>query len=152
MRVRLSQATAAAAPPGFQITPMVDIFCCLLIFFIVTYNFAREEMALEVKVPTAKEAKEVRRDVRELIVNVRSDGAIVLNRQTLTAEQLRAKLAQISAIYPDQAVILRGDENVNYRYIVDVLDICRSANVWNVAFATAKPAAGGASSPSAPPR
>ena len=50
MRFRLP---SAASPPGFQITPMVDIFCCLLIFFIVTYNFSRDEMALEVKVPTA---------------------------------------------------------------------------------------------------
>jgi biopolymer transport protein ExbD len=135
MRFRLP---TAAAPPGFQITPMVDIFCCLLIFFIVTYNFSREETALEVKVPTAKEGKEVRRDIRELIINVKSDGGIILNRQTLTPDQLRTKLAQISEIYPDQAVILRGDESVNYRYIVDVLDICRSANVWNVAFATSK--------------
>lgn len=139
MRFRAAH-DAAAAPPGFQITPMVDIFCCLLIFFIVTYNFAREEMALDVKVPQAKEGKEVRRNLQELIINVKPDGAIVLNRQTLTSDQLRAKLLQISQIYPDQAVILRGDETVNYRYIVEVLDVCRSANIWNVAFATAKPA------------
>ncbi len=130
---------AVPAPPGFQITPMVDIFCCLLIFFIVTYNFAREELALDVKVPTAKEGKEVRRNIQELIINVKTDGSIVLNRQTLSNDQLRAKLLQISSIYPDQAVILRGDEAVNYRYIVGVLDVCRSANIWNVAFATAKP-------------
>lgn len=139
MRFRSAQS-AAAAPPGFQITPMVDIFCCLLIFFIVTYNFAREEMALDVKVPAAKEGKEVRRNLQELIINVKSDGAIILNRQTLSSDQLRNKLLQISQIYPDQAVILRGDETVNYRYIVEVLDVCRSANIWNVAFATAKPA------------
>ena len=40
---------------------------------------------------------------------------------------------------PDQPVVLRGDENVNYRYVVDALDICRAANIWNVAFATSKP-------------
>ncbi len=137
MRFRIS---TVAPPPGFQITPMVDIFACLLIFFIVTYNFSKEELALDVKVPAAKEGKETRRNLQELIINVKPDGAIILNRQTLSADQLRAKLLQISGIYPDQAVILRGDESVNYRYIVEVLDVCRSANIWNVAFATAKPA------------
>jgi biopolymer transport protein ExbD len=36
-------------------------------------------------------------------------------------------------------VILRGDENTDYRHVVEVLDICRRANIWNVAFATSRP-------------
>ncbi len=141
---------------GFQVTPMIDVFCCLLIFFIVTYNFSRNETALEVKVPTAKEGKETRRSISECILNVRSDGSVILNRQTLSLDQLKAKLTQLSQLYPDQAVILRGDEQASYRAIVDVLDTCRAANVWNVAFATSKPAAesssgGGAPAPSSVP-
>ena len=90
-------------------------------------------MALEVKVPTAKEGKEVRRDVRELIINVKSDGAIVLNRQTLTPDQLRSKLAQISNIYPDQAVILRGDESVNYLKIFNIFNMLNiKINIINI--------------------
>jgi biopolymer transport protein ExbD len=42
-------------------------------------------------------------------------------------------------LYPDQAVILRGDQAADYRHIVAVLDICRAANIWNVAFATGRP-------------
>lgn len=130
----------AAAPQtlGFQVTPMIDVFCCLLIFFIVTYNFSRNEMALEVKVPTAKEGKDAQRDISQCILNVTSDGRVILNRQPLDLDQLRAKLKQLAEIYPDQAVILRGDEHVDYKHIVEVLDTCRSANIWNVAFATAK--------------
>ena len=133
----------AAPPPvlGFQVTPMIDVFCCLLIFFIVTYNFSRAETALEVKVPTAKEGKESQRPISQCILNVTADGSVILNRQTLSHEQLRAKLKQLSDLYPDQAVILRGDEKVPYNYVVGVLDTCREANIWNVAFATAKPSA-----------
>ncbi len=42
-------------------------------------------------------------------------------------------------MYPDQAVILRGDGHVEYNHIVDVMDTCREANIWNVAFATVRP-------------
>lgn len=136
--MNLRKRLSAPAPPGFQVTPMIDVFCCLLIFFIVTYNFSRNETSLDVKVPTAKEGKESARNPNECILNVRSDGAVVLNRQTLSLDQLRGKLQQLSELYPDQAVILRGDAEVPYKNIVDVLDTCRAANIWNVAFATAR--------------
>lgn len=130
---------AVPEPGAFQIAPMVDIVFLLLIFFLVTWNFARYETELDVKVPTAKEGKESRRAVGEVIINVKSDGAIVMNRRELTPAELRATLEKISGLYPDQAVVLRGDQSADYRHIVAVLDICREANIWNVAFATGRP-------------
>lgn len=130
---------SALEPASFQIAPMVDIVFLLLIFFLVTWNFARYETELDVKVPTAKEGKESRRTVGEVIINVKSDGSIVMNRKTLSAGELGSTLKKISELYPDQAVVLRGDESADYRHIVAVLDICRQANIWNVAFATGRP-------------
>lgn len=124
---------------GFQIAPMIDVVFLLLIFFLVTWNFARYETELDVRVPTAREGKENRRMVGEVILNVKIDGSIVMNRRTFTPEELQAALARIAELYPDQAVVLRGDQGTEYRHIVDVLDICRGANIWNVAFATSKP-------------
>ena len=131
----------AAAPPilGFQVTPMIDVFCCLLIFFIVTYNFSRAETSLEVKVPTAKEGKDNQRPINQCIINVASDGHVILNSQTLTQDQLETKLRALSDIYPDQAVIVRGDGHVEYNHIIDGMDTVRRANIWNVAFATQPP-------------
>jgi len=122
----------------FQIAPMVDILLFLLVFFILTWNFSRNEAELDVKVPAAREGKENRRPAGEVILNVKRDGVIVMNRRTMSSDELLETLTRIAKLYPDQAVILRGDENVNYRYVVDALDICRAANIWNVAFATSK--------------
>ena len=130
---------AVPEAPGFQIAPMVDIVFLLLIFFLVTWNFARYETELDVKVPTAKEGKESRRSVGEVIINVKNDGSIVINRKTVSGEELGGTLRKISELYPDQAVVLRGDQSADYRHIVAVLDICRAANIWNVAFATGRP-------------
>jgi biopolymer transport protein ExbD len=123
----------------FQIAPMVDILLFLLVFFILTWNFSRNEAELDVKVPAAQEGKESRRPAGEVILNVKKDGGIVMNRRPMTSDELLETLSRIAKLYPDQAVILRGDENVDYRFVVDVLDICRAANIWNVAFATSKP-------------
>lgn len=124
---------------GFQIAPMVDILLVLLVFFIVTWNFAIQENELEVKVPEAKNAADAKPAVNQVVLNVKSDGTVILNRKVLSPDELRTKLMQLSKLYPDQAVILRGDQNADYKYIVNVLDVCRLANIWNIVFATAKP-------------
>ncbi len=123
---------------GFQIAPMVDVLLVLLCFFIITWSFARKEMELDVKVPTAENAKESNPVVNQTVINVRADGTVVWNRKTVTAQELLTRLKQLSDDFPDYAIILRGDKNAKYEYIVDLMDICRQANIWNVAFATGK--------------
>jgi biopolymer transport protein ExbD len=122
----------------FQIAPMVDVLLVLLVFFVVTWNFAMSENELDVKIPSASKAKEMQPYVGQVVVNVKHDGTIVFNRKPISSQELREKLEKLSELYPDQAVILRGDQNVNYKHIVDVLDVCRQADIWNVAFATAR--------------
>jgi biopolymer transport protein ExbD len=62
-----------------------------------------------------------------------------MNRRTMSPDDLLSALSRVASLYPDQAVILRGDESTDYRYVVEVLDTCRRANIWNVAFATSRP-------------
>jgi len=122
----------------FQIAPMVDVLLFLLVFFIMTWNFARNEAEIDVKIPAAREGKDNRRAAGEVILNVRRDGSIFMNRREMSSAELLQTLTRISELYPDQAVVLRGDQDADYKYIVDALDICRAAKIWNVAFATSK--------------
>lgn len=124
---------------SFQIAPMVDILLFLLVFFIMTWNFSRNEAEIDVKVPTAREGTDNRRAVGPVILNVRTDGTVVMNRREISSADLLTSLKRIAKLYPDQAVVLRGDQNAEYSSVVDVLDICRAANISNVAFATSKP-------------
>ena len=123
---------------GIQIAPMVDILLVLLCFFIVTWSFARKEMELDVKVPAAQSGKEPVSTVNQTVLNVKMDGSVVWNRKTVTSAELLTRLQELARLYPDYAIILRGDERAAYRAIVNVLDICRDAGIWNVAFATDK--------------
>ncbi|MFZ4387827.1 MAG: ExbD/TolR family protein [Chthoniobacterales bacterium] len=127
-------------PRGFLIAPMVDILLVLLGFFMLTWSFSRQERELDVQMPSAGEAKEQRRSVGEVIINVKADGTMVMNRRPMSPEDLLTALSRVASLYPDQAVVLRGDQRVDYGHIVQTLDLCRRANIWNVAFATATPA------------
>ena len=124
---------------SFLIAPMVDILLVLLGFFMLTWTFARQERELDVQMPSASESKEQRSSVGEVIINVKADGSLVMNRRTMSADDLLSALSRVASLYPDQAVVLRGDRRVDYGHIVQALDLCRRANIWNVAFATAAP-------------
>lgn len=124
--------------PGIQLAPLVDVLLLLLIFFLITWNAARNENELDVKIPKATSAKEKSAPIGDVIVNVKSDGNVVVNRRTLSEADLTTMLQGLVKLNPDQAVVIRGDESGAYKYIVSVLNICSQAGVSNVAFATAK--------------
>ena len=123
---------------GFQIAPMVDILLVLLCFFIVTWSFAKKELDLKVRVPSAQNAAESASVVNQTVLNVRTDGTVVWNNKPVPRPELVSRLKILSDSFPDYSIIVRGDEHAEYRYISAVLDTCREANIWNVAFATRK--------------
>jgi biopolymer transport protein ExbD len=125
-------------PVAFQIAPMVDILLVLLCFFVITWSMARKENELDVRVPAAQAAQESNPVVNQTVLNVKSDGTIVWDRKQISREALQEKLKSLASLYPDYAIILRGDVKTNYEHIVRVLDSCRQAGIWNVAFATSK--------------
>ena len=124
---------------GFQIAPMVDVLLVLLCFFILTWNFARKEMELSVKVPTAENGEEPVLSVNQTVLNLKADGSMVMNTRPITYEALGVKMAELAKINPEYAIILRGDEEVKYKFVARVLDVCRGSGILNVAFPVSRP-------------
>ena len=124
--------------PGIQLAPLVDVLLLLLIFFLLTWNAARTENELDVRVPKASAAKEKSAPIGDVVVNVKADGNVVVNRRTLTGPELGELLRSLLKLNSDQAVVIRGDEAGAYKNIISVLNICSEVGVTNVAFATAK--------------
>ncbi len=122
-----------------QLAPMIDIVFLLLIFFIVTWQFSRSETELNVAVPTAEEGSELNRPKGEIIINVLPDGTIRVEGATVDLPQLLEKLAAIAKQFKNQPVRIRGDGNVAYQRIVEVIDTCQKAGIWNISFATQRP-------------
>jgi len=122
-----------------QLAPMIDIVFLLLIFFIVTWEFTRSETELSVSVPTAQEGADPERQRGEIVINVLRDGTIRVEGATVDLDQLLSKLAPIASAFENQPVRLRGDGEVAYQRMVEVIDACKKAGIWNISFATQKP-------------
>lgn len=125
-----------------QLAPMIDILLLLLGFFIISYQLTRSENVLDVKVPTAEEGAEPEdRQRGEIIINILADGGIRVEGLNVDLQQLEEKLSTISKQFKNQPVRLRGDASVAYQRMVEVIDTCQKAGIWNISFATQRPAA-----------
>jgi biopolymer transport protein ExbD len=132
------RSRAPVQHPGIQLAPLVDVLMLLLIFFLLTWNAARNENELDVKIPKASAAKEKTAPIGDVVVNVKADGNVIVNRRTLSGAELSDLLKGLIQLNAEQAVVIRGDEAGAYKNVIGVLNICSEAGVTNVAFATAK--------------
>lgn len=126
-------------PIAMQLAPMIDILLLLLSFFIISQQFSRSETELSVKVPTAEEGVQRNRSQGEIIINVLADGTIRVEGNSVNYAQLRDKLTAIAKQFKNQPVRIRGDGGVPYQRIVEVIDTCQKAGIWNISFATQRP-------------
>src|SRR3954447_6294384 len=101
--------------PGIQLAPLVDVLLLLLIFFLMTWNAARNENELDVKIPKAAAAKEKPAPIGDVIVNVKVDGNVVVNRRTMNTQELTDLLKGLVQLNPEQAVGFAGVGTGVYR-------------------------------------
>ena len=127
-------------PIALQLAPMIDILLLLLSFFIISWQFSRSETELNVSVPTAQEGADPNRQRGEIIINILADGAIRVEGTSMDLAKLSEKLVAIAKQYQNQPVRIRGDGGVPYQRIVEVIDTCQKSGIWNISFATQRPA------------
>ncbi|MBR5195737.1 MAG: biopolymer transporter ExbD [Akkermansia sp.] len=137
--------TKVPEPIGFQLAPMLDVVFLLLIFFVVTQKFILNEQDLKVKVPTApKSTEETSRAINEMIINAREedgDLVITIDRELHTLKSLKEMLEKQIGVDPNQPVRIRGDAQMSWQRMADVISTCSQAGVWNVSFSKQMPEA-----------
>lgn len=123
----------------FQLAPMIDVVFLLLCFFMTTTLYSQWETEVDITLPTAATGESLQRMAGEIIINVFEDGRLMVNGRQLTLNELGQLLQRVSELFPGQPVVIRGDEGANYGFIMSVMDQCRSADIFNISFATGIP-------------
>ncbi len=65
-----------------------------------------------------------------------------INETDVAKGELLAKLTEIYANRAERIMFVRGDDNVDFRYVAEVIDIGRAANVDHIGLMTPKIMAG----------
>jgi biopolymer transport protein ExbD len=127
MTIKIDKGRAAGL---VNLTPMIDVVFQLLLFFLVASKFAEDERELNIVLPHASEARPLTARPEVLFVNVDREGHYVIDRQTLNAQALEARLKQASANNPGrQTVEIRADRRCLWEFVVEVMNLCNKAGI-----------------------
>ncbi len=110
--------------PRIEVTPLVDIIFLLLIFFMVSSDFIKPLLKMELPKAMYEEEKLEKVD---LVVTLSAEGEIYVNKEMLQEDELQSYLAAEMARLGKYDVIFRGDRTTGYSQFVDILDIAKMA-------------------------
>jgi len=122
---------------GFNMTPMIDVVFLLIIFFLVSSHLAKQEVQLELDLPTASSGESPPEETRPRVtVNVLPDGNVLLAGGAVSPEELERRLeTERAESGGNLEVRIRGHRRVPYQFVEPILLACSQAGVWNVTFA-----------------
>ena len=136
-----------------NMTPMIDILLVLLIIFMVIVPVTPK--GLEALVPQPPKDRNQPQDLqRTIVVQVLHEAGkapsykindTVINNGVggpAAQKELLARLTEIYANRAERVMFVKGDDNVDFRNVAEVIDIGRSANVDHVGLMTPKIMAG----------
>jgi len=106
---------------------LVDIMFILIIFFLVTTSFAKEERDISVNLPETDTT--LSSAVKVIVINVQQDGSVFMGESRVTHEQLQAEIHHALQANPDQKVLIRGDRNALHGDVSGVLAAIRRIGV-----------------------
>ena len=114
------------------LAPLIDVVFILLIFFLLSWKFSKDELDLDIRIPTSTEGNQDQRLAGEIIINLKTSGTLHINGQELSHDQLYNKLSRLVSVYPEQAVRVRFDQECKGQHITDVISTCLKAKIWNI--------------------
>ncbi|AWN36861.1 protein TolR [Methylobacterium radiodurans] len=129
-----------------NVTPMVDVMLVLLIIFMVAAPLMTT--GVPVQLPKTAAAK-VAQSQKPMEVTVDKEGQPSIAKEVFTTEGLTARLRAMAAENKDQVVLVRGDRDVPYGKVMEVMGLVGQAGFTKVSLIAQSPggAAPGAAAP-----
>jgi len=123
-----------------NITPMIDVLLVLLIIFMVVVPVASQGESTRLPHPPSRHSP-AQNDpvVLEILKGRAGSAAYRINQQSVSGAELPARLAEIYARRAQRVLFIKGDDQLSFWQIAEVIDISRAAGADSVCLMTPKP-------------
>jgi biopolymer transport protein TolR len=136
-----SMAGGGARGPQINVTPLIDVLLTLIVMFMLAVAMDQEHgETAQIPQPDQKqtaEATQVRTIVIEVVWTAKdTPPTFKINREDVRWEDLEAQLAKIYLTRAEKVAFVRGDADVDFQYVADVIDVAHHAGVQRVGLLT----------------
>jgi biopolymer transport protein ExbD len=119
---------------AMDLTPLIDMVFLLLIFFLVTSSFKKEQLALLLKLPKSEQGAGTDKKMDQLTIEL-SDNDLAVNGKKTTMEELPESFKTVKK---EALINLRVGGDVKYQRLVKVLDLLQINKLENISLITEK--------------
>jgi biopolymer transport protein ExbD len=121
-------------PLTLDLTPLIDVVFILIIFFIVSSSFKKENYALNLTLPQGVNAAKM---IEKKMVTIElNEKDLAFNGEKIDFTKLQQKLEIITD--KNDSIIVKIDKSVPYKKVVELLDILQFNNLSNLSLVTEK--------------
>jgi biopolymer transport protein TolR len=142
----MTTGSSGGAMGDINVTPMIDILLVLLIIFMVIVPVTPKGLDALVPQPPKNPEQQKQPNDRTIVVQVENVPGhppnYKINETPVNKSELLPKLTDIYSNRAERVMFVRGDDNVNFAYIADVIDIGKEAGVDHIGLMTPKIMAG----------
>jgi len=117
--------------PSIIIVSLVDILTILLIFFVVSTTFKRDQPEVQINLPDSKTATKTSSELEHAIVSVNENDEIRLDGQVVGAEELETAVRNLPPTRKS-TLALQADKKASFGTIIKVMDALKLAGVKNL--------------------
>jgi biopolymer transport protein TolR len=136
-----SMAGGSPSGPQINITPLIDVLLTLIVVFMVVVSMDKEQGEdAQIPQPDQKQTESVAQP-RTIVIQVvwtREDQPpeVKINQENVSWENLEDRLAKIYLQRAEKVAFVRGDADVDFQYVADVIDVAHHAGVDRVGLLT----------------
>ena len=117
--------------PSIIIVSLVDILTILLIFFVVSTTFKKDQPEVQINLPESKTATKAPAELEHAIVTVDEADAIKLDGHPVDVEELERAVHNLSQTQK-ASLALQADRKASFGTIIKVMDALKLAGVRNL--------------------
>jgi biopolymer transport protein TolR len=117
-----------------NVTPLVDVMLVLLVVFMITAPMLHQ--GIEVALPRAQAENLPAHMEEPLILSINRDGVVYLRETPIHSTQLVERLLPVIEGRQDKSIYLKGDRDVPYGVVVEVLDLLRRGGILQIGMIT----------------
>lgn len=117
--------------PSIIIVSLVDILTILLIFFVVSTTFKRDQPEVQINLPDSKTATKAPAELEHAIVTVEANDEVKLDGKTVAVDELEGAVNQLSPTRKS-SLALQADRKASFGTIIKVMDALKLAGVKNL--------------------